>query len=114
MDYTYELFGKVIVGADGEQSFTGKKQDSTGLLYFGARFYDPEIGRFITQDPAKQDLNWYAYCGNNPINRVDPDGKYYEGTIAWGSTAWALCLADGPAPAGEVVYKAAKDYFGIE
>ena len=73
-EYTYEPFGKVITGADGEQSFTGKKQDSTGLFYFGARFYDPELGKWITQDPAKDGTNWFAYCKNNPINVIDPDG----------------------------------------
>jgi RHS repeat-associated protein len=75
-EYIYEPFGKVIAGTDGEQSFTGKKEDSTGLIYFGARFYDPEIGRFITQDPAKIGQNWYEYCYNNPLRNIDPDGCY--------------------------------------
>ena len=39
------------------------------------RFYDPEVGRFITQDPAKQGLNWYSYCRNNPLRYTDPDGR---------------------------------------
>jgi uncharacterized protein RhaS with RHS repeats len=45
------------------------------LKYFGARFYDPEVGRFITVDPGKDGLNWYAYCNNNPLRYVDPDGR---------------------------------------
>jgi RHS repeat-associated protein len=57
--------------------FTDKEKDSTGLYYFGARFYDPEVGRFISVDPACQGLNWYSYCGNNPVNRIDPDGKWF-------------------------------------
>ncbi len=58
-----------------DYNFTSKKMDQdTGLVYFGARFYDPEIGRFITQDPAKDGANWYTYCRNNPVNMVDPDG----------------------------------------
>jgi RHS repeat-associated protein len=56
--------------------FTGKKFDpDTGLVYFGGRFYDPEIGRFITQDPGKQGLNWYVYCFNNPLKMIDPNGE---------------------------------------
>ncbi|MCL6589932.1 MAG: RHS repeat-associated core domain-containing protein, partial [Firmicutes bacterium] len=60
-----------------EYQFTGKPvSDEVGLSYYGARWYDPEVGRFLTQDPAKQGLNWYAYCANNPINRIDPDGRF--------------------------------------
>ena len=59
---------------DGQ--FTGKKYDpGTGLVYFGGRFYDPEVGRFITQDPGKQGLNWYEYCNDNPLNNIDLDGQ---------------------------------------
>ena len=45
------------------------------MKYFGARFYDPEVGRFITVDPGKDGLNWYAYCNNNPLRYIDPDGR---------------------------------------
>jgi len=51
------------------------------LIYFGSRFYDPEIGRFINQDPAKAGPNWYAYCNNNSLRYVDPtvnDGEDFE------------------------------------
>ena len=56
-------------------SFTGKNFDGTGLIYFNARCYDPTIGRFITEDPSKQGDSWFTYCSNNPINRIDIDGK---------------------------------------
>ncbi len=58
--------------------FTGKKEDDgTGLKYFGARFYDPETGRFMTQDPIKSGVNWYQYCNNNPVKLIDPAGFRY-------------------------------------
>jgi RHS repeat-associated protein len=56
-------------------SYTGKNIDkATQLVYFGARYYDPEVGRFITEDPAKDGVNWFVYCRNNPLRFVDPTG----------------------------------------
>ncbi|WP_213766669.1 RHS repeat-associated core domain-containing protein [Caballeronia sp. dw_19] len=47
-----------------------------GLYYYKARMYSPALGRFLQTDPVgyKDDLNWYAYVGNNPVNFSDPDG----------------------------------------
>ena len=50
----------------------------SGLLQLGARFYWPEVGRFIQQDPIGEGINWYAYVGNNPLVWVDPDGLTAE------------------------------------
>ena len=50
-------------------------EESTGLVYFGARWYDPEVGRFISVDPAEDGENWYALCDNDPVNYFDPDGR---------------------------------------
>jgi hypothetical protein len=44
-------------------------------MYFNARYYDPTTGRFLTEDPSRKGVNWYAYCENDPINRTDPTGK---------------------------------------
>ena len=56
----------------------------TDMYYLKTRYYDPEIGRFITIDDVSylapdtiNGLNLYAYCGNNPIMRVDPTGQFF-------------------------------------
>ncbi len=76
--YDYDPFGYMSSSSgNGDEThlFTGKRADSgTGLTYFGSRYYDPEIGRFISSDPAKWGTNWYIYCYNNPIAYIDPDG----------------------------------------
>jgi len=66
--------------------FTGHRQDNlgwenTGLIYMGARYYDPLLRRFISPDTIVQDAgntmayNRYAYVYNNPVNMVDPTGR---------------------------------------
>jgi RHS repeat-associated protein len=62
-------------------SFTGAPYFSeVGLYQMGARYYNPDIGRFITRDSYRGDIykpwtrNLYTYCSNNPVNRVDPTG----------------------------------------
>ncbi|MDR3150772.1 MAG: RHS repeat-associated core domain-containing protein [Candidatus Peribacteria bacterium] len=47
-----------------------------GLYYFNARYYSPELGRFISRDPIgiADDVNLYVYVGNNPLKWVDPSG----------------------------------------
>jgi RHS repeat-associated protein len=54
-----------------------KRIDPTGFYYFGARYYDPRSGRFLSPDPlgqaASDDL--YSYCGGDPVNSFDPDGR---------------------------------------
>jgi len=61
--------------------FTGKELDSTGLQYFGARYYDSFVGRFTQVDPIGPG---YAYATNNPMKFVDPTGmKIYGGQLAF-------------------------------
>jgi RHS repeat-associated protein len=69
--------------AKEKKLFTGHERDAdTGLDYFGARYYRPQVGRFTTVDPlgasAKvanpQSFNRYAYALNNPLRYIDPDG----------------------------------------
>ena len=60
--------------------------DETDLIYLRNRYYYNQTGRFITEDPIKDGLNWYSYCGNDPINNVDPWGLKSKGSvIGWGS-----------------------------
>ena len=63
--------------------FTGHEQDGeTGLYYLKARFYDPELGRFLSQDPADgspdnpPSLHRYLYAYGNPTVYIDPDGRF--------------------------------------
>ena len=58
-----------------DAKFTGKDYDEEiRLYYFNARWYDPELGRFISQDPIKDGVNWYAYCHDDPLSYIDLSG----------------------------------------
>ncbi|MGI6540481.1 MAG: RHS repeat-associated core domain-containing protein [Bacillota bacterium] len=46
-----------------------------GFTTSGRGYYDPEVGRFTSSDPAKDGLNWYGYADGNPLVFVDPDGR---------------------------------------
>jgi len=78
---SYTAFGRVLnqSGAtNNPMKYTGREQDgATGFYYYRARYYDPVIGRFISEDPkgfGAGDVNFYAYVGNNPVNANDPTG----------------------------------------
>jgi len=79
----YQPFGTQYgaTGTDPIYKYTGKPQDnSTGLYFYGARYYDKSIGAFITRDPAKEQLQDpqtrcpYPYARNNPESLTDPSG----------------------------------------
>jgi len=80
--YEYSVYGQVAASdADHPNRFmfTGREFDKdTGLYYYRTRYYHPEIGRFLQTDPIGygDGMNWYAYCGNNPIGLIDPSGCY--------------------------------------
>jgi RHS repeat-associated protein len=88
-DYlTYGAQNELVTPTADQQArekFTGKECDVEGsdptlglaginLLYFGARYYDAEVGIFTSTDPAGQFWNSYSYCGGDPVNGTDPDG----------------------------------------
>jgi RHS repeat-associated protein len=77
---TYDTWGNVLSDSNpGFQPFGfagGLYDATTGLVQFGARDYDPSIGRWLNKDPIRFEGGWnlYAYVGNDPINFIDPDG----------------------------------------
>jgi RHS repeat-associated protein len=75
----YDASGRLQVGAaEPGYAFTGREWDpETDLYYYRARYYDPKIGRFISEDPIGFDAgpNVYAYAGGNPVTFRDPYGK---------------------------------------
>jgi len=83
-------FGEPVSG-DERYGFTGKEQDGNGLQYFGARYYSPETGRFISVDPELEYFSPYLYVGNNPLTRVDPDGRKSK-PIPWWKHWWYMLI----------------------
>lgn len=91
--YYYDAFGNIT-----DQTVTGEVyqpvkyagyyfDDETGLYYLNARYYDPKIARFLTEDTYTGDpndplsLNLYTYCKNEPIMYIDPTGHFWEGVV---------------------------------
>jgi RHS repeat-associated protein len=78
---SYDSFGNPTnTSFPSRYQFTGREFDNfTGLQSSRARFYDPNLGRFISEDPigfAGGDINLFVYLRNNPVNDIDPFGLY--------------------------------------
>ena len=90
--YNYSPYGQAqATGVDGGNSlqYTGRENDQTGLYYYRARYYDPVLKRFISEDPigVAGGINLYAYVGGNPVSRADPSGLWeisFGGYGPWG------------------------------
>jgi RHS repeat-associated protein len=102
----YYPYGGVRYGGTGlptDRTFTGQQAlpSTGGLMYYGARMYDPAVGRFISADTIvpqpgnPQSLNRYAYVLTNPLRYLDPTGHYNEEEIvkAFGVSTWDEVLA---------------------
>lgn len=85
--YGYYPYGEIYTpspqggegGGEGRVSYlyTGQERDTETNLYdYGARYYDPKLGKFLSLDPAREGWNLYVYVGNNPLNYRDPTGKF--------------------------------------
>ena len=141
-NYEYDAWGKVVsikyangndinvsnhIGVINPIRYRGYYYDSeTGFYYLKSRYYDPAIGRFISADSfilvggSSSSLNLFAYCGNNPVNRVDYGGNFFAElwdfaqaaaseigkAIGVMSPAYAGCggvaVADVPLPFGDI------------
>lgn len=100
--YSYDAFGVELnkdVNDTNPFRYCGEYFDNeTESVYLRARYYSPVSGRFITEDPAKDGLNWYIYCGGNPILRMDPTGyiteeesnRFNNGTLSLGAYSYLM------------------------
>ena len=93
--YYYDAFGNLKIKNENYQwipksnygnrfLFQGREYDyDTALYYFRARWYEPETGRWLSPDPIgiSGGLNLYAFCGNDPVNFVDPEGESWVGKL---------------------------------
>jgi RHS repeat-associated protein len=83
--YTYDPYGvttetkALLTNVFNPWRYAGQYQDvSTGLYKMGARYYQPELGRWTQRDPSGLDANAYAYVGGNPVNFTDPSGMFLD------------------------------------
>jgi len=101
--YSYDPYGNVTTtthvtgGIDNPFLYCGEYYDEeSGLYYLRARYYDPELGRFLTEDPIHDGINWYVYANNNPLMYLDRFGLAavsirdyttgYGGAVNWDDT----------------------------
>lgn len=79
----YTPYGKIMpLKGDMPAGYNGYGYDNeTGLYYSSYRLYDPEIGRFYSIDPKEGNESPYVFCGNDPVNRTDPEGDSWWGVL---------------------------------
>jgi RHS repeat-associated protein len=120
---TYDPFGTIYqAGSSGRDNFRpkfgGKELDQdSGLYYFGARYYDSQVGQFISPDPKRQFVSPYIYCNNAPESIVDPTGELATWAkvligVAVGVAAIGVIAATGGTAAPFVIGALAGAYMG--
>ena len=117
--YVYDAWGNCDILQDKEGIATLNPfryrsyyfDEETGLYYLQSRYYDPELGRFISADSIEYldpetlgGLNLYAYCGNNPVINYDPTGELFLTCLLIGLIAGAII---GAVIGGVVAYNKA-------
>ncbi|TKV57001.1 RHS repeat-associated core domain-containing protein [Nakamurella flava] len=90
--YTYDPYGNTLSATGSEATnnpwrYTSAYLDPTGLYKMGARYYNPNTGRFTQPDPSGQEANRYAYAGNNPVTYSDPSGLDFADFLGVASDA---------------------------
>ena len=91
--YQYDPYGNLLgmagpLASNNPYRFSSKQfQSKSGLYYYGLRFYDPSLQRWINQDPIGEagGINLYGFVGNDPVNRIDPLGLETLGDLSRGS-----------------------------
>ena len=115
----YFAFGKSLTNSGNTVNnlrFVGNlgyyNEAALSLQYLRARYYQPSTGRFVSVDPIRDGLNWYAYVSNSPVNMVDPSGLkkppkpcggdgdgdgstckkvyFWVGDMYWSARAWVV------------------------
>jgi RHS repeat-associated protein len=82
-------------------AWQSKCVDQTGLIWMGARYYEPETGRFLSVDPISHPVNMelYNYANGDPINFYDPDGRcissIYKPIAATVANTWTILASKG-------------------
>ena len=103
----YDEYGNLSAASSGTGAayrFSGRRFDpETGLYYYRARYYTPQLGRFMQFDPigSKDDLNLYAYVYNDPVDRTDPSGLWTCDMVHQESRCMQVAAGLGRARAAE-------------
>ncbi len=108
--YDYDAWGNAIYFGDADGNYTDDSahitlinpiryrgyycDTETGFYYLNSRYYDPYNHRFLNADSyvttgqGLTSFNMFAYCGNNPVNRVDETGMFWSKVCNWASNSW--------------------------
>ena len=97
-------------GLQTRLKLAGQQYDQqTGLYYMRARYYDPALGRFLSEDPIgiAGGLNLYAYAGNDPVNQWDPTGLSAGVTCdwVWYELTWRYIEGDRKGEISRITYE---------